>query len=91
MIVGMGSSTADQFLERVLGDEGWQAPLDGASIEAVIARLEALLPPEASVEDARGEALRGSLRELAGLVDALKRGALDEPTLVAAWLRRMEA
>ena len=87
----MAPQTADQFLERVLGDEGWQASLDGASIEAVIARLEALLPPEASVTDARAEALRASLRELSGLVAALKRGELTEPALVAAWLGRLEA
>lgn len=91
MIVRMAPQTADQFLERVLGDEGWQSPLTGDSVEAVGLRLEALLPPEAIVTEARDEALRGSLRELAGLVEALKRGELTEPLLVAAWLRRMEA
>lgn len=91
MIDRMPPQTADEFLARVLGDEGWQQPLDGASIEAVGARLEALLPPEATVSEARDAALRGSLRELADLVDQLKRGALTEAALVAAWLRRMEA
>lgn len=86
----MSTLTADQFLERVLGDEGWQAPLDGASIEAAIGRLEALLPAEATVGEARGEAIRASLRELAAIVAALKQGELDEPMLVAAWLRRLE-
>lgn len=91
MIGAMAMQTADEFLARVLGDEGWQQPLEGASIEAVGARLEALLPPEATVSDARDAALRGSIRELAYLVDQLKAGALTETALVAAWLRHMEA
>ena len=91
MIACMAPQTADQFLERVLGDEGWQGGLDGASIEAVIARLETILPPEATVADDRDAHLRGSLRDLGELVRALRAGTLDEPTLVAAWLRLMEA
>lgn len=90
MIERMASQTADDFLARVLGDEGWQQPLEGASIEAVGARLEALLPPEATVTDAQDARLRGSLRELAFLVEQLKAGALTEAGLVAAWLRHME-
>ena len=87
----MASLSADDFMARVLEDEGWQSPLDGSSVEAVIARYEALLPPEATVTEARGERMRHALHELAELVKALQHGTLDEATLVAAWLRQVEA
>ena len=57
----MASLSADDFMARVLEDEGWQSPLDGSSVEAVIARYEALLPPEATVTEARGERMRHAL------------------------------
>lgn len=71
----------------MLEDEGWQASLSEEARERVVARLEALLPAGTIVEPDRAAALRASVLALAGLIERVQAGTLDEATLVAAWLR----
>jgi hypothetical protein len=75
--------TADHFLERVLGDEGWQSGLASDTVEAIVHALEARFPPEATVADAEGEAIRATLRKLGDDVRAIPAAEAD---LLAAWL-----
>jgi hypothetical protein len=85
----MSALDADDWLAAVLADEGWQAPLEDASRTAVVARLEALLPPGAKLSEGDASRLGASLRELAAVVERLSAGDLDEGALVGAWLRAM--
>jgi len=83
MIDPMAPMSADSFLERVLGDEGWQSGLSSDSVEAVVHALEALFPPEATVTDERDAAIRAVLRRLG---DDVRATPADEATLLAAAL-----
>ena len=88
MLVRMAPLSADSFLERVLGDEGWQSGLASDTIEAIVHALEALFPPAATVDDALAETIRASLRLLG---DAVRARPASEPELLAAWLADAKA
>ena len=75
--------SADSFLERVLGDEGWQSGMSSDSVEAVVYALEALFPPEAMVTGERDAAIRAVLRRLG---DQVRATPADEASLLAAAL-----
>lgn len=74
------------FMENVLADEGWVAPLSSESAEQVILKLEDALPEGTVLDDARAARIRQDLRTLADLVSALKAGRLTETQLVDAWI-----
>lgn len=78
-----------RFMESVLSDEGWVAPLSSDVAEKVILGLEDALPEGIVLEDDRAAAIRQDLRTLAGLVKDLKAGTLTEAQLAEAWLRPM--
>jgi hypothetical protein len=82
--------SVDTFMEGVLGDEGWMAPLSGDVVAATIARLEAALPPGATLTDERAHRLRAGLREIAALATALAAGSLTESQLVEGCLGLLE-
>ncbi|MEB3220924.1 MAG: hypothetical protein VKS61_02500 [Candidatus Sericytochromatia bacterium] len=87
----MPALDADEWLAAVMADEGWQAPLAEASRLAIVARLEALLPPGTTIASDEGDRLRAALRELATLAERLAAGTLDEAALVGAWSRSLRA
>lgn len=91
MMVSMSAYPADRVFSIVLSDEAWQAPLSETSIQAVIAQLEAQIPPDAQLDEARLARLRRALRTLAENVEALRAGRLDEAAVVRAWLSVFEA
>lgn len=72
----------DDFMQSVLGDEGWQEGLGQDVIEAANARLEAMLPEGAQLDDARAQRLRHALRALNGLSTARAAGKLTDAMLV---------
>lgn len=74
------------FMENVLADEGWVAPLSSESAERLILKLEDALPEGTVLDDERAAAIRQDLRTLAELVSALKAGRLTETQLVDAWI-----
>lgn len=78
-----------RFMENLLADEGWVAPLSSDCAEQVIVRLEDALPEGTVLEDTRAQAIRQDLRMLAELVTALKAGQLTEAQLVDAWIGPM--
>jgi hypothetical protein len=84
------SVSVDTFMAGVLEDEGWMSPLDGDVVASTIARLEAALPPGATLSPERAHVLRAGLRAIATLVGALKAGTLSESALVEGCLGLLE-
>ena len=82
----MATISVDTFMQNVLADEGWQGPLEGDTVESMIAFLEERLPEGAELPQPQAEHLGESLRTIAALADGLKKGTLDESRLVAGCL-----
>ncbi len=78
-------------MASLLDNEGWQSSLEGASVEAGIARLEALLPAGTVLSDDYARFLRRGLLVLGDLADHMQSGTLDEPRLVDDLLAVLEA
>jgi hypothetical protein len=87
----MTTYSAQRAFSILLSDEVWQASLSEASVQAVIARLEDLIPPDAELSEARFNRLRRAVRSLGENVEALNTGQLDETGLVETWLAVFEA
>jgi hypothetical protein len=86
----MAELSVERFMAQVLADEGWMSGLSSDAVAAVIARLEAALPPDASLSAERASHIRAALRELGDLGQALSSGTLHEARLVEGWLRLLE-
>ncbi|MFP5501476.1 MAG: hypothetical protein ACLGIN_03235 [Candidatus Sericytochromatia bacterium] len=82
----MATISVDTFMQNVLADEGWQSPLEGDTVESMIAFLEERLPEGAELPQPQAEHLNEALHTIALLADALKKGSLDEGRLVAGCL-----
>lgn len=86
----MAELSVERFMAQVLADEGWMSGLSSDAVAAVIARLEAALPPDATLSSERAAHIRAALRELGDLGNALTSGTLHEARLVEGWLRLLE-